>query len=111
MCLSICFSVSFQLPWLVVNIACGLWYLGIWLLYTDVRMRHCTNVELRPAGGKGADFLVVDINYFPGYEKLPNHAELMVDFLLSLLHATKGQGRQIQRHLSSCLDHPGSDSE
>lgn len=69
------------------------------------------------AGSKGADFLVVDINYFPGYEKLPNHAALMVDFLQSLLKPAaeqgpaKEQGTQVQRHLSSCLDDAGSDSE
>ena len=66
---------------------------------------------LAVAGGKGADFLVVDINYFPGYEKLPNHAALMVEFLQSLLIPSKDQGTQVQRHLSSCLDSPGSDSE
>lgn len=68
-------------------------------------------VLLAFAGGKGADFLVVDINYFPGYEKLPNHAALMVEFLQSLLIPSKDQGAQVQRHLSSCLDSPGSDSE
>lgn len=68
------------------------------------------------AGSKGADFLV-NINYFPGYEKLPNHAALMVDFLQSLLSPAKEQvsakerGTQVQRHLSSCLDDAGSDSE
>lgn len=41
--------------------------------------------NINAAGGKGADFLIVDINYFPGYEKLPNHAEMMVTFLQSLL--------------------------
>lgn len=63
------------------------------------------------AGGKDVDFLVVDINYFPGYEKLPNHSALMVDFLQSLLNPTKERGTLVQRHLSSCLDDPGSDSE
>ena len=62
-------------------------------------------------GAKDVDFLVVDINYFPGYEKLPNHSALMVDFLQSLLNPTKERGTLVQRHLSSCLDDPGSDSE
>lgn len=62
-------------------------------------------------GSKGADFLVVDINYFPGYEKLPNHASLMVDFLQSLLNPGQDQEPQLQRHLSSCLENRASDSE
>lgn len=62
-------------------------------------------------GSKGADFLVVDVNYFPGYEKLPNHATLMVDFLQSLLRPEKDQQRHLSRHLSSCLDEHASDSE
>ena len=66
---------------------------------------------LHNAGGKGADFLVVDINYFPGFEKLPNHAALMVDFLQSLLSPVKGQKRHLSRHLSTCLDEQASDSE
>lgn len=73
--------------------------------------QHAAALHVLLAGGKGANFLVVDINYFPGYEKLPNHAVLMVDFLQSLLNPAKEQGTQVQRHLSSCLDDPGSDSE
>ena len=50
------------------------------------------------AGGKGADFLIVDINYFPGYEKLPNHAEMLVTFLQSLLEPEKGQEPAVHGH-------------
>ena len=48
------------------------------------------------AGGRGADFLIVDINYFPGYEKLPNHAEMLVGFLQSLLETDKDQQPEVQ---------------
>ncbi|KAL3153842.1 hypothetical protein ABBQ32_013417 [Trebouxia sp. C0010 RCD-2024] len=99
-----------------------------WLLHKlAAALRTALNLQLfnfdlmRPTerdapGSKGADFLV-NINYFPGYEKLPNHAALMVDFLQSLLSPAKEQvsakerGTQVQRHLSSCLDDAGSDSE
>ncbi len=30
--------------------------------------------------------MVIDINYFPGFEKLPNYENLMVEFLLTLLN-------------------------
>jgi hypothetical protein len=35
---------------------------------------------------------VIDINYFPGYEKLPGYEELMVGFLQSILPAGGGGG-------------------
>lgn len=76
-----------------------------------------TNVNWTPAcvglcaGSKGADFLVVDINYFPGYEKLPNHASMTVGFLKSLLEPEQGQQAVLERHVSSCLDPPGSGSD
>lgn len=35
---------------------------------------------------EGADYMVIDINYFPGFEKLPNYENLMVEFLLTLLN-------------------------
>ncbi|KAK9868299.1 hypothetical protein WJX84_009842 [Apatococcus fuscideae] len=31
-----------------------------------------------------SDYLVIDINYFPGYEKLPGYESMMVDFLQTL---------------------------
>ena len=36
------------------------------------------------AGARGLRYLVVDINYFPGYEKLPFYEDLMVSFLEAL---------------------------
>ena len=55
----------------------------------------------------------MDINYFPGYEKLPNHTDLMVGFLQSQLDPKQHQRPVLHRHLSSCLDLPdnASDSE
>ncbi|CAL5227409.1 g10367 [Coccomyxa viridis] len=35
---------------------------------------------------RDADYMVIDINYFPGFEKLPNYETMMVDFLSTLLH-------------------------
>ena len=34
--------------------------------------------------------MVIDINYFPGFEKLPNYENLMVEFLLTLLNGHSG---------------------
>lgn len=34
--------------------------------------------------GEGDGYLVIDINYFPGYEKLPSYETVMVDFFLNI---------------------------
>ncbi len=34
--------------------------------------------------------MVIDINYFPGFEKLPNYEHLMVEFLLSVANGRGG---------------------
>lgn len=34
--------------------------------------------------GEGDGYLVIDINYFPGYEKLPSYEAVMVDFFLNI---------------------------
>ncbi|KAK9841570.1 hypothetical protein WJX74_008089 [Apatococcus lobatus] len=39
---------------------------------------------------RDGDYLVIDINYFPGYEKLPGYESMMVDFLRTLA-ADSGQ--------------------
>lgn len=40
----------------------------------------------RPCGvPEGADYLIIDINYFPGFEKLPNYESMVVSFLHWLL--------------------------
>ncbi|CAN0890878.1 Inositol-tetrakisphosphate 1-kinase 1 [Linum grandiflorum] len=34
----------------------------------------------------GNRYLVIDINYFPGYAKMPNYESVLTDFILELLH-------------------------
>ncbi|KAL4586270.1 hypothetical protein LXL04_010905 [Taraxacum kok-saghyz] len=34
--------------------------------------------------GEGDGYLVIDINYFPGYEKLPSYETVMIDFFLNV---------------------------
>ncbi len=38
---------------------------------------------------RDSDYLVIDINYFPGYEKLPGYEAMMVDFLQTLAAESK----------------------
>lgn len=35
--------------------------------------------------GEGDGYLVIDMNYFPGYEKLPSYETVMIDFFLNVM--------------------------
>jgi inositol-1,3,4-trisphosphate 5/6-kinase/inositol-tetrakisphosphate 1-kinase len=49
---------------------------------------------------EGADYMVIDINYFPGFEKLPNYENLMVEFLSTLLHGKAEDPRSLKKFVS-----------
>ena len=49
---------------------------------------------------EGADYMVIDINYFPGFEKLPNYENLMVEFLLTLLNGSSNGGAEGGRSMT-----------
>lgn len=40
----------------------------------------------------GSGYLVIDINYFPGYEKLDSYETVMTDFLLNVMKTRAGDG-------------------
>ncbi|KAI5082766.1 hypothetical protein GOP47_0002509 [Adiantum capillus-veneris] len=42
------------------------------------------NLDMIREGGKGSRFYVIDINYFPGYGKMPDYEKVFTDFLSSL---------------------------
>ena len=44
----------------------------------------CTEHAFPAAGHEHADYLVLDCNYWPGFEKTNNYAELMLQFLQDL---------------------------
>lgn len=58
-------------------------------------------VKLLRAGRypEGADYLCIDINYFPGFEKLPGYEDMMADFLASLFTSSVPE-RQLYRVVS-----------
>ncbi|KAI3668871.1 hypothetical protein L6452_40087 [Arctium lappa] len=62
---------------------------AIWLslsLLTVWFLSHCSGVRWRRSGvEKGGGYLVIDINYFTGYEKLPCYETVMTDFFLNLM--------------------------
>jgi inositol-1,3,4-trisphosphate 5/6-kinase/inositol-tetrakisphosphate 1-kinase len=42
------------------------------------------NLDMIREGGAGDHYYVIDINYFPGYGKMPDYEFVFTDFLLSL---------------------------
>jgi hypothetical protein len=48
------------------------------------------NLDIIREGGAGNRYYVIDINYFPGYGKMPDYEFVFTDFLLSLARS-KGQ--------------------
>ncbi|KAI3746730.1 hypothetical protein L6452_09169 [Arctium lappa] len=68
------FSLTAPAIWLSLSL------LTVWFLshYSGVRWRR-SGVE------KGGGYLVIDINYFPSYEKLPCCETVMTDFFLNLM--------------------------
>ncbi|KAK9822224.1 hypothetical protein WJX81_000985 [Elliptochloris bilobata] len=47
-----------------------------------------------------ADYLVIDINYFPGYEKLPHYEDLMSQYLATLFPQAAPGGRALRTFVS-----------
>jgi hypothetical protein len=47
-----------------------------------------------------ADFLVIDINYFPGYEKLPHYEDLMAQYLATLSPQAAPAARALRTFVS-----------
>ncbi|KEH27333.1 putative phosphotransferase with an alcohol group as acceptor [Medicago truncatula] len=57
-------------------------------LARDLRRRlglHLFNIDMIREHGTKDVFYVIDINYFPGYGKMPEYEQIFIDFLLSLV--------------------------
>ncbi|KAF3773199.1 hypothetical protein EJ110_NYTH55851, partial [Nymphaea thermarum] len=52
------------------------------------------NIDIIREHGSGDNFYVIDINYFPGYEKIPDYEHIFTDFLLSLV-----EGKSKEHHV------------
>lgn len=56
-------------------------------LSRDLRRRlglNLFNLDMIREGGKGNNFYVIDINYFPGYGKMPDYENVFTEYLCSL---------------------------
>ena len=79
---------------------------------------HLFNFDMIRDERVGNHYLVIDINYFPGYEKLPDYETILTDFLCSMIHKEQGDGSGSvlgdeddgkYRHL--CSNHCGNEEE
>ena len=62
---------------------------------------------LRPVSPRdGSLYHVVDINYFPGYEKLPHHTERFTSFLAAIISGAAIDGRLGPESYCSCVQMP-----
>ncbi|CAN6449995.1 unnamed protein product [Victoria cruziana] len=52
------------------------------------------NIDMIREYGTRGNFYVIDINYFPGYEKMPDYEHVFTDFLLSLV-----EGKSKKQHV------------
>ncbi|KAB5512331.1 hypothetical protein DKX38_029359 [Salix brachista] len=44
-------------------------------------------------------YLIIDINYFPGYEKIPNYESVLIEFLLNAMEENKsGDVSMVREH-------------
>ncbi|XP_009622646.1 inositol-tetrakisphosphate 1-kinase 1-like [Nicotiana tabacum] len=51
---------------------------------------HLFNFDLIRDNRVGNRYLIIDINYFPGYAKMPNYESVMTDFFWDVLNSDKG---------------------
>ncbi|KAG6484610.1 inositol-tetrakisphosphate 1-kinase 5-like [Zingiber officinale] len=53
---------------------------------------HLFNFDVIRDVKVGNHYLVIDINYFPGYAKMPYYEKALTDFFWDVVHEKKGQG-------------------
>ena len=81
--------------WVIMSLAQQLQQrLGLQLFNFDV---------LKPLTSTDGHLYCIDINYFPGYEKLPSSVERMVGFLEAVLSGDKSEGRYGQDSYATCI--------
>ncbi|XP_031487382.1 inositol-tetrakisphosphate 1-kinase 3-like isoform X2 [Nymphaea colorata] len=64
-------------------------------LARELRDRLLFNIDIIREHGTQHRYYVIDINYFPGYGKMPGYEQIFTDFLLSLHRAAKISEQQL----------------
>lgn len=52
---------------------------------------HLFNFDMIRDNRDGNRYLVIDINYFPGYAKMPSYETILTDFFLDIAHQTQSE--------------------
>lgn len=101
-------------PWLLTGLAATLRHnTGLQLFNFDLLSPSATSESHASSAGSHASsveshassapsYYVIDINFFPGYEKLPNYEELLVSFLIGVLTNCKTDGGYGASSFLSC---------
>jgi inositol-1,3,4-trisphosphate 5/6-kinase/inositol-tetrakisphosphate 1-kinase len=81
--------------WVIVSLAQQLQQrLGLQLFNFDL---------LRPLHSRGPRLYCIDVNYFPGYEKLPGSVPRMLGFMGAVLRGELADGRYGKDSYATCI--------
>ncbi|XP_071740807.1 inositol-tetrakisphosphate 1-kinase 1-like [Rutidosis leptorrhynchoides] len=83
---------------LITNIACGL---------RKAMRRHLFNFDVIRDTKAGNRYLVIDINYFPGYAKMPGYESVLADFFCDVLNKKESLCFDSEKELMVLVDDNG----
>ncbi|KAK9067909.1 hypothetical protein SSX86_012020 [Deinandra increscens subsp. villosa] len=88
---------------LITNIACGL---------RKAMKLHLFNFDVIRDTKAGNRYLVIDINYFPGYAKMPGYESVLTDFFWDVLNKKEARSFNCEKELMTLVgDNGGCDGE
>ncbi|KAI3828717.1 hypothetical protein L1987_02826 [Smallanthus sonchifolius] len=87
---------------LITNIACGL---------RKAMKLHLFNFDVIRDTKAGNRYLVIDINYFPGYAKMPGYESVLADFFWDVLNKKEDQSFNCEKELMKLVGNNGGCGE
>lgn len=87
---------------LITNIACGL---------RKAMKLHLFNFDVIRDTKVGNRYLVIDINYFPGYAKMPGYESVLTDFFSDVLNKKESRCFDSEKELMELVDNNGGCGE
>ncbi|XP_076950795.1 inositol-tetrakisphosphate 1-kinase 1-like [Bidens hawaiensis] len=87
---------------LITNIACGL---------RKAMKLHLFNFDVIRDTRVGNRYLVIDINYFPGYAKMPGYESVLTDFFWDVLNKKEARSFNCETVLMKLVGNSGEDDE
>lgn len=72
---------------------------------------HLFNFDVIRDTKVGNRYLVIDINYFPGYAKMPGYESVLTDFFWDVLNKKEARSFNSDKELMKLVDNNGAGSE